>query len=236
LTIETDYHAACVWQSASARATKPACAAETPGACEALMIDNLDALNALYAQPGPRALAKQLDALDAHCARFVALSPFVVLATGSALGQLDASPRGGEPGFVRLHDARTLLIPDAPGNNRLDSLRNIVDTGRIGLLFMLPGVDETLRVNGTARLTQDAQRMQLFAGDKRPPRLIIEVHVQEAYLHCAKALMRSKLWRDSARVRRSVLPSLAQMIHDQTGDPAPPESQAQMLERYAADL
>jgi PPOX class probable FMN-dependent enzyme len=160
----------------------------------------------------------------------------MVMATGGAAGLLDASPRGGEPGFVKAADPRTLLIPDAPGNNRLDSLRNIVETGRIGLLFMLPGVDETLRVNGSARLTQQAGRMQLFAGEKRAPRLIIEVQVREAYLHCAKAMMRSKLWHDSARVSRSVLPSLAQMINDQTGSDAPAESQARMLERYAADL
>jgi PPOX class probable FMN-dependent enzyme len=200
------------------------------------MIQDQQALRALYPEPTARALKKQLGALDVHCARFIALSPFVVLATGNGAGQLDASPRGGAPGFVKLLDAHTLLIPDAPGNNRLDSLRNIVETGRIGLLFMLPGVDETVRVNGSARLTQQAGRMQLFAGEKRAPRLIIEVQVREAYLHCAKAMMRSKLWHDSARVSRSVLPSLAQMINDQTGSDAPAESQARMLERYAADL
>lgn len=200
------------------------------------MIDDLQALRALYPEPTARALNKQLGALDVHCTSFIALSPFVVLATANRAGQLDASPRGGAPGFVKLLDAHTLLIPDAPGNNRLDSLRNIIDTGHIGLLFMVPGVDETLRINGTARLSQDAPHLQPFAGDKRVPRLVIEVRVQEAYLHCAKAFMRSGLWDASARVQRSVLPTLGQMINDQTGGDAPAETQAQMRARYAPDL
>jgi len=198
------------------------------------MIDSLQALRALYPKPGPRALGKQLNALDRHCARFIELSPFVVLATGH--DAMDASPRGGSPGFVRQPDAHTLLIPDAPGNQRLDSLSNIVVHGRVGLLFMIPGVDETLRVNGRALLTQDASRLQAFAGDARAPRLVIEVRVQEAYLHCAKALMRSKLWHDSARVERSALPTMGRMINDQMGSDAAAESQEQMAARYAADL
>ena len=200
------------------------------------MIQDQQALRALYPEPTARALKKQLGALDVHCASFIALSPFVVLATGNGAGQLDASPRGGAPGFVKLLDAHTLLIPDAPGNNRLDSLGNITETGHIGLLFMVPGVDETLRVNGHARLSQDARHLQPFAGDKRAPRLVIEVQVQEAYLHCAKAFMRSGLWDDSARVQRSALPTMGQMINDQTGGDAPAETQAQMRARYAADL
>ncbi len=198
------------------------------------MIDSLQALRALYPEPGERAVRKQLDALDKHCAHFIELSPFVVLATGR--DALDASPRGGAPGFVRQVDAHTLLIPDAPGNHRLDSLSNIVEHGRIGLLFMIPGVDETLRVNGHARLTQEARRLQPFAQDARAPRLVIEVRVREAYLHCAKALMRSKLWLDSARVERTALPSMGRMINEQTGSDAPAESDEQMRRRYAADL
>ena len=134
------------------------------------------------------------------------------------------------------HDAaQRLLIPDAPGNHRLDSLSNIVQTGRIGLLFLVPGVDETLRVNGTARLCDEADKLAPFAADKRV-RLVIEVDVEEAYLHCAKSLMRSKLWSDAARVQRSVLPTIGQMINDQMGIDAPAEDPAQMLARYAADL
>jgi uncharacterized protein len=201
-----------------------------------MTIDDLQALRALYPTPSPRALRKQLNALDVHCTRFVALSPFVVLSTADATGRLDASPRGGAPGFVKVADTHTLLIPDAPGNHRLDSLSNIVATGRIGLLFLLPGVDETLRVNGRARLTQEVRRLQPFAGETRVPRLVIEVGVEEAYLHCAKAFMRSKLWSEAARVDRTLLPSMGQMINEQTGIETAPETEAQMRSRYAADL
>ncbi len=199
------------------------------------MITDLQSLRALYPTPGERALRKQLAALDRHCAAFIALSPFVVLATADAQGRQDASPRGGATGFVKVDGAQRLLIPDAPGNHRLDSLSNIVATGRIGLLFLVPGVDETLRINGTARLRDEADRLAPFAADKRV-RLVIEVGVEEAYLHCAKSLMRSKLWSDSARVERSALPTIGQMIRDQTGMEPPDETQAQMLARYAADL
>ena len=149
---------------------------------------------------------------------------------------MDASPRGGAPGFVKPLDDRTLLIPDAPGNNRLDSLLNIIATGRVGLFFMIPGVDETLRVNGAARLSSFAVHIQAFSGDKRQPKLVIEVAVEEAYLHCAKALMRSSLWQASSQVSRSVLPTMGQMINSQTGVEAPAESHEEMRARYAADL
>ena len=165
-----------------------------------MTLDTLDALRALYPPAKERALRKQLDALDPHCRHFVAMSPFVVLASRGSDGTMDASPRGGEPGFVLAPDAHTLLLPDASGNNRLDTLENIVATGAIGMLFMVPGVDETLRVNGTARLTVDPARLALFP---RAPRLVIEVRVREAYLHCAKALMRSKLWDADRKVPRS---------------------------------
>ena len=199
------------------------------------MISDLQSLRARYPAPGERALRKQLDALDRHCLAFIALSPFVVLSTADDQGRQDASPRGGVPGFVRPDGAKRLLIPDAPSNHRLDSLSNIVKTRRIGLLFLVPGVDETLRVNGAARLCDDAHSMARFAADKRV-RLVIEVTVEEAYLHCAKALMRSKLWSDAARVERSSLPTIGQMIADQMGIEAPSESQEQMLARYAKDL
>lgn len=201
-----------------------------------MIIDSVAQLRTLYPMPKERALRKQLDALDDHCRRFVALSPFVVVASGDAAGGLDASPRGGAPGFVRCVDAHTMLIPDAPGNNRLDTLENIVATGRIGLLFMIPGVDETLRVNGGARLTVAPERLSAFADDSRPPKLVIEVSVREAYLHCAKALMRSSLWDPATRIDRAALPTMGRMIADQIGASGPVETQQEMLARYAADL
>ncbi len=201
-----------------------------------MIIDSVAQLRTLYPMPKERALRKQLDALDDHCRRFVALSPFVVVASGDAAGGLDASPRGGAPGFVRCVDAHTMLIPDAPGNNRLDTLENIVATGRIGLLFMIPGVDETLRVNGGARLTVAPERLSAFANDSRPPKLVIEVSVREVYLHCAKALMRSSLWDPATRIDRTALPTMGRMIADQIGASGPVETQQEMLARYAADL
>jgi uncharacterized protein len=163
----------------------------------------------------------------------------VVVASAGAAGEggvLDASPRGGAPGFVKVPDAHTLLIPDAPGNNRLDTLENIVATGHIGLLFLLPGVDETLRVNGTAVLSTHRTDLDLCTDDKRTPKLVIRVSVQAAYLHCAKALMRSKLWSPDVQVPRDVMPSMGEMMKDQIGGDIPAETQAQMLVRYAKDL
>ena len=201
------------------------------------MITGEDQLRQLYPMPAERALRKQQAALDAHCQRFIALSPLCVLATGGAAGALmDASPRGGAPGFVHVHDAQTLWIPDAGGNNRLDSLSNLLHDPRIGLLFMVPGVNETLRINGTARLRDEPAWTGHFAGAHFTPKLVIEVQVREAYLHCAKALMRSRLWQAEAQVERSALPSMNQMIHAQIGLDTPPESQAAMEQRYQQQI
>ena len=198
-------------------------------------LDSQDALRRIYPPAKGRALAKQLDHLDIHCRRFIALSPFLVSASANGTGDPDSSPRGGAPGFVHVVNEHTLLIPDSPGNNRLDSLSNLAETGKIGLLFMIPGVDETLRVNGRVRLPTDAASLAPFAADARV-RLAIEVTVVEAYLHCAKAFMRSKLWHPETWVDRASLPTMGEMLNDQTGAQSPPESQAQMAARYAADL
>jgi len=202
------------------------------------MTDRAARLRELYPAPSERALRKELDHLDPHCRRFIALSPFVVLASVAPGedGPLDASPRGGAPGFVRALDDRTLLIPDAPGNNRLDSLANIVATERVGLLFLIPGIDETLRVNGTARVSDDPTLLASFANERHPPRVVVRVEVRQAYLHCAKAFMRSRLWSAAAQVERSALPTIGRMINDQLGLATPPETQEAMLARYAKDL
>jgi hypothetical protein len=197
---------------------------------------NLQALRALYPAPKERTLRKELRFLDLHCRRFIELSPFVVLASTGADGALDASPRGGAPGFVKAPDEYTLLIPDAPGNHRLDTLENIVATGRLGLLFMIPGVDETLRVNGRALLSTDPALIEQAADERRRPVVVIQVQVEQAYLHCAKAFMRSRLWSPQAQVQRSVLPTMGRMISEQTGLDTADETQEQMLARYQADL
>lgn len=201
-----------------------------------MLIDSIEQLRTLYASPKERAVKKQLPALDKHCRQFIALSPFVVLGSQGADDALDASPRGGAPGFVKVTEAGQLLIPDSPGNNRLDTLENIIHTGRIGMLFIIPGVDETLRVNGHAKLTTTTELLKLCTSELKPPKLVIQVDVTQAYLHCAKAFMRSKLWDTSTQIDRVRLPTMGEMISEQTGMSGPPETQADMLERYKNDL
>ncbi len=199
-------------------------------------IQSLAQLRALYAAPRERSVKKELAHLDAHCTRFIAQSPLVVVASSSPEGAMDASPRGGAPGFAKVQGTGTLLIPDSPGNNRLDTLENIVQNGQVGLLFLVPGVDETLRVNGQASLSTLAADLDLCADAKRTPKLVIRVSVQAAYLHCAKALMRSALWDPARHVERASLPSMGEMLKDQIGGDIPAETQAQMMARYAVDL
>ena len=201
-----------------------------------MKITTLEALRSLYAPARERSVKKELPQLDLHCTRFIAQSPFVVVASTGADGTMDASPRGGAPGFIKVLDAGTLLIPDSPGNNRLDTLENIIQTGRVGLLFLLPGVDETLRVNGRATLSTLDAGLTLCADAKRVPKLVIRITAEAVYLHCAKALMRSSLWDASRHVDRSAMPSMGEMLRDQIGGDIPAETQAQMLVRYAVDL
>ena len=201
-----------------------------------MKIDSNASLRQLYAFPQERAVKKQISSLDRHCRRFVELSPFLILATSDAEHNLDASPRGGEPGFVKVTAEGHLLIPDSPGNNRLDSFQNIVSTKKIGLLFLIPGFDETLRVNGTALLSNDPEHVVACTTERRSPKLVIRVCVEAAYLHCAKAFLRSRLWETSSHVDRSVLPTAGRMISDQTGMKIDHETREEMVKRYAPDL
>ncbi|MEI6734608.1 MAG: MSMEG_1061 family FMN-dependent PPOX-type flavoprotein [Comamonadaceae bacterium] len=201
-----------------------------------MLLRSIDELRARYKHPQERAVKKQISSLDEHCRNFIALSPFVVLSTSDAAFNLDASPRGGDPGFVKITASGELLIPDAPGNNRLDSLENILSTGKIGLLFLIPGFDETLRVNGEASLSTAASDIAACTTQRRAPATVIRVAVTAAYLHCAKAFLRSKLWSESAKIARSTLPTSGQMISEQTGIQLPPESKEDMERRYAPDL
>ena len=195
-------------------------------------ITSLEELRALYPAAHERALKKQLSHIDRHCRRFIELSPFVVISSKGADGLSDASPRGDQPGFVNILDETTLAIPDWPGNNRLDTLSNIVADPAIGLLFLIPGVDEVLRVNGDAELRTDEDLRAPFARSGKLPRLVVKLSVREAYLHCPKALMRAKLWNSAAQIERSQLPTLNEMIHDQIKSTAPVESHADMMARY----
>jgi len=192
-------------------------------------------LRALHTPPKERTLLKQLDRLDPHCRRFIELAPFVVMATADAEGRMDATPRGGDPGFVVVADDRTLLLPDRPGNNRLDSLTNLTEHPEIGLLFMIPGVEETLRVNGSVELRTDPEIVEPFRVGRRTPAVVLRITVREAYLHCAKALMRSRLWDPKVQIERAELPPLGAMLRDQIGS-GPVESQAEMVTRYREEL
>lgn len=200
-----------------------------------MRVTDVDSLRAIYGAPNPRSVRKQLDRMDPHARRFVALSPFVLLATTGPDGLCDVTPRGDAPGFVAVDDDRTLLIPDRPGNNRIDSLANVVTNPGVGLLFLVPGVDETLRVNGLAEVRTDADLLARFVVDGKVPRTVLRVDVREAYLHCGKAFMRSRLWDPATHVDRSTLPSMGEMMRDQIGW-ATAETQDEMLERYRETL
>ncbi|WP_322011485.1 pyridoxamine 5'-phosphate oxidase family protein [Paraburkholderia sp. J12] len=175
------------------------------------MLTTIAELEARYGTPHERAVRKEIDYINEDYRRFIELSPFVVLATGSAEG-LDCSPRGDAPGFVRILDERTLALPDRPGNNRVDSLRNVVAAPHVGLLFMVPGVGETLRVNGRGRLSDDPALLAAFAVDDKPPRSVLVIDVESVYFHCSKAIVRSHLWDASHHVERSALPSAGTML------------------------
>jgi PPOX class probable FMN-dependent enzyme len=180
---------------------------------DATFITDEASLRALHHQPMSRATEKVLRVLDQHCLRIIALSPFCVVATQGPSGA-DISPRGDPPGFVRVLDERTLLLPDRVGNNRLDAMTNLLVNPRIGLLFLVPGMNETLRINGTARITDDARMLLPSAVNNRPPKVGLVIAVEEAFLHCAKALVRSALWDGTRHIDRASLPSYAAMLLD----------------------
>ena len=190
----------------------------------------------IYPEPSPRVIAKARPQLDKHSSKFIAMSPFCVLATSGADGGVDASPRGGTPGFVHVVSPQQLLMPDRSGNNRIDSLKNITGgSGQLQLIFFVPGIDETLRIGGIGKLSTEPDLIEKMKEFGKLPRAVLSITVHEAYFHCGKALMRSKLWSPQVQVERSVMPSIGQIIHDQTslGDA---ESQADIAARYQTQL
>jgi uncharacterized protein len=170
------------------------------------MLTRIEELEAIYGPPLERAVLKEIGYVSEDYAAFIAASPFVAMSTAGPEG-LDCSPKGDAAGFVRIIDAHTLAIPDRPGNNRIDSLRNIVRDPRVALLFVIPGVGETLRVNGQASISDDAAVLASFAVNGRAPRTVVLVQVESVYFHCSKALVRSDLWNPDKHVARSSLPS-----------------------------
>lgn len=175
------------------------------------VIRDMDALEQLYGEALPRSLIKEIDHLSDHYRAFVENSPFVLIASVGPEG-LDCSPRGDAPGFVRVADCRTLLLPDRRGNNRIDTLRNIVRDPRIGMLFLVPGVGETLRVNGTAETDTDPDLLQSFEMSGKAPQSVLRVRIETVYFQCQKAIARSSLWDPSRQIDRSLMPSAGQML------------------------
>jgi len=180
-------------------------------------ITDLARLEGIYGAPSGAAVEKELDYLHPHYRLLIAKSPFVVLATGGPDG-LDTSPRGDAPGFVQVQDDKTLLLPDRKGNNRIDSLRNILANPQVALLFMIPGVGETLRVNGRASITTAPEVLERFRVEDALPRSVIVVKVDTVFFQCSRALWRSKLWEPAAQIERSSLPSLGTMVQDISRD------------------
>lgn len=193
-------------------------------------------LRELYDYPRGRAKDKVLDSLEKHSIHFIATSPFLVLSTVSKDGKMDVSPRGGKPGFVKISESGQLLIPDAKGNNRLDSLTNILETGSIGLIFLIPGIDETLRINGTACITNNEAVLSHFSTEDKKPVTCLVVSIDELFLHCAKALMRSKLWKSDYQIDPRNFPSIGTMLKDQLTSPEKAETREDMIKRYQKDL
>jgi uncharacterized protein len=178
-------------------------------------VQTLEELRSLYGLPSQRAVQKQRETLDRNAREFIALSPFVLIASTDTEGRCDVSPKGDAPGFVRALDEKHLVIPDRPGNNRLDSLVNLLEHPRIGLLFLIPGRGDTLRVNGKARIVRDEDLLAHLAVDGRKPKTAIGVEVDEVYLHCPKAFMRSSLWSPESWPSPDAIPSLCEMLWDQ---------------------
>jgi PPOX class probable FMN-dependent enzyme len=175
------------------------------------LVTTIEQLEALYGEKNPAAVIKEIDHINDGYRKLIEAAPFVALATSGPEG-LDCSPKGDAPGFVRILDDKTLAIPDRPGNNRLDGLRNIVRDPRVALLFLIPGIGETLRVNGRAAISLDPDLMRRFAVNGKLPRSVLVVRIESIYFHCSKAIVRSKLWDEATKIDRASLPSTGAII------------------------
>jgi uncharacterized protein len=198
-------------------------------------ITSLVELRDLAGSPSERAVRKQLAALDVYCRAFIERSPFLTLATSSSDGRCDVSPKGDEPGFVAVLDEHTLAVPDRPGNKRFDSLQNIIDNPHVGLLFLIPGMDETVRVNGTAELVRNPELLNRLSVGGKQPLLAIVVHVEEAYFHCGRSSLRASVWDPEKYMPREEMPSLARIIADQIRPPERNDSEHEQYVRAAEE-
>jgi PPOX class probable FMN-dependent enzyme len=197
-------------------------------------ITTLEQLRDVYPPPKQRTIDKELDHLDAHCRRFISLSPFAIVSSAAADGRCDASPKGGPPGFTRVLDDHRLLIPDATGNRRLDGFQNMLENPHVGILFLIPGMGETLRVNGRVELTRDPGLLDGLETGGQPAKLALIVRAEQVYLHCAKALIRSALWDPDTWSEE--LPSAAEILSDHIGIGDVDASAAALADGYANHL
>jgi uncharacterized protein len=201
------------------------------------IVEDIREIREIYGHPQERAVKKQLARLEKHSRAFIALSPFIVMATCDAEGRCDASPKGDAPGFVAVLDDQTLLIPDRLGNNRVDTITNLLKSPGIGLIFMVPGIRETLRVNGRAQITTDPTLLETCVAQGKLPRSGILVTAEEVYFHCGKALIRSDLWNPAKHIAQKDFPSLGIIIADQIGQTVVPEEAERLTEEsYRARL
>jgi PPOX class probable FMN-dependent enzyme len=180
-------------------------------------VTSIDQLRDVIPPPSAPAVRKDVGFIDDYCRELIARSPFLLLGTSNAAGQCDVSPKGDVPGFVKVLDDRTLIIPDRPGNQRADSLSNILQNPHVGLLFIIPGVEWTLRVNGGATIARDAALLEMCPVNGKQPQLVIGVHVEEAYLHCPKCFIRSGVWDTEKWMPRDEQPNFAKISRDQAG-------------------
>jgi PPOX class probable FMN-dependent enzyme len=187
------------------------------------LVTSVEELRQLLGHPSEVVLRKEMTALDQHCRDFIKNAPFLLLATASAVGQCTVSPKGDAPGFVHVLDDRTIAIPDRPGNKRIDGLRNIVENPHVGLIFLIPKVKQTLRINGRACITRDRELLAQMEVNGKVPLLAIGVEVEQVFLHCPKALLRSNLWEAARRDEEPPLASFACMIAAHTGQELTPE-------------
>ena len=198
------------------------------------VIDSEETLRDLYGEPAQLSVDKQLQQLDKYSKQFLSLSPFALLSTANSQGRQDCSPRGDQPGFVQVLDDNTIAMPDRPGNRRLDSLTNIVNNPYVGLLIMVPGFKECLRINGEAKISVEPELISRFEVKGKLPKTVIVITVAEVYFHCSKAIVRSQLWSSEAQCERGLMPSFGKMLVDQA-KLSVTEAEMEQVEAYIAD-
>ena len=201
-------------------------------------ITSEEELRALVGKPSELAIRKEISYLDAHCRAFIARSPFVLIATSGASGRADVSPKGDPPGFVQVLDEHRLVIPDRPGNRRLDGMRNLLENPHVGLLFLIPGLEETLRVNGRAWIIRDEEVLARCAVMGKPPTLGLGVYAEECFIHCAKAFKRAHLWQPGEWPDRTGLASPSEILvdHARPKDMTVPQMDRLLQESYSKNL